>query len=40
MKSDYPGVKWTVKKTYGLDPVRLSDEVKKTTDALIQGVAW
>jgi hypothetical protein len=40
LKSDYPSVNWTVKKTYGLNPVRLSDEEKTTTDALIQGVAW
>jgi hypothetical protein len=40
LKSDYPTVNWTVKKTYGTDPVELSDEEMKTTDALIQGVAW
>jgi hypothetical protein len=40
LKTDYPNVRWTVKKTYGLNPVRLSDEEKKTTDALVQGVAW
>jgi hypothetical protein len=40
LKTDYPNVHWTVKKTYGLNPVRLSDEEKKTTDALVQGVAW
>ena len=40
LKSDYPDVNWTVKKTYGTNPVELSDEEMKTTDALIQGVAW
>jgi hypothetical protein len=40
LKSDYPNVHWTVKKTYGTDPVELSDEEMKTTDGLIQGVAW
>jgi hypothetical protein len=40
LKSDYPNVHWTVKKTYGTDPMELSDEELKTTDALIQGVAW
>jgi hypothetical protein len=40
LKSDYPNVRWTVKKTYGTDPVELSDEEMKTTDGLIQGVAW
>lgn len=40
LKSDYPGANWAVKKTYGTFPVRLSDEEIKTTDAVIQGVAW
>ena len=40
LKSDYPNVKWRVKKTYGTDPVRLSDEEMKTADALIQAVCW
>jgi len=40
LKNDYPGVNWTLKKTYGINPVRLSEEEIKTTDALIQGVAW
>ena len=40
LKTDYPQVSWTVKKTYGLNPVRLSDEERRTTDALVQGVAW
>lgn len=40
LKSDYPKVNWRIKKTYGVFPVRLSDEEMKTTDALIQGVAW
>jgi hypothetical protein len=40
LKSDYPGVNWVMKKTYGINPVKLTDEEIKTTDALIQGVAW
>ena len=40
LKSDYPNVNWTVKKTYGTDPIELTEEEKKTTDGLIQGVAW
>ncbi len=40
LKSDYPNVNWTVKKTYGTNPIELSEEEMKTTDALIQGVAW
>jgi hypothetical protein len=40
LKSDYSTVNWTVKKTYGLSPVMLSDEELKTTHAVIQGVLW
>ena len=40
LKSDYPNVNWTVKKTYNINPVRLSQEERKTTDALILGVCW
>ena len=40
LKSDYPDVNWTIKKTYGIDPVRLSDEEMKTCDGLVLGVAW
>jgi len=40
LKTDYPNVNWMVKKTYGTDPVELTEEEMKTTDALIQGVAW
>ena len=40
LKSDYPGVNWSVKKTYSTHPIVLSDEELKTTDAVIQGVAW
>ena len=40
LKSDYPNVNWKVKKTYGVDPVPLSDEEMKTADALIQAVCW
>ena len=40
LKSDYPNVNWMVKKTYGTDPVELTEEEIKTTDGLIQGVAW
>lgn len=40
LKTDYPNVNWTLKKTYGISPVLLSDEEKRSTDALIQGVAW
>jgi hypothetical protein len=40
LKIGYPNVNWTVKKTYGTNPIELTDEEKKSTDALIQGVAW
>jgi len=36
----YPNVNWTTKKTYNINPVRLSDEEMKTTDAVILGVCW
>lgn len=40
LKMDYPDVNWTVKKTYGVDPVRLTQEELKTTDGVIMGVCW
>lgn len=40
LKTDYSTVNWTIKKTYGLFPVQLSDEEMKTTHAVIQGVLW
>lgn len=40
LKSDYTSVNWTIKKTYGLSPIQLSDEELKTTHAVIQGVLW
>ena len=41
LKSAYPNVNWRTKKSYG-PPVggALSDEEIRTSDALIQGVAW
>ncbi len=40
LKAEYPQVNWTVKKTYGIIPVELSEEEMKTTDAVILGVCW
>lgn len=40
LKMDYPNVNWTVKKSYTPNPVRLSEEEMKTTDAVILGVCW
>jgi len=40
LKKDYPNVNWTVKKGYTPNPTPLSEEEKKTTDAVILGVCW
>ncbi len=40
LKTDYPNVNWTVKKTYFITPFELSEEERKTTDAVILGVCW
>ena len=40
LKMDYPNINWKVKKTYGINPIPLSDEEMKTADGLIQGVSW
>lgn len=40
LKMDYPDVDWKTKKTYGIDPLRLSEEEMKTADGLIQAVCW
>lgn len=40
LKSDFPDVNWTTKKTYGIDPVRLTEEEMKTTEGVIMGVCW
>ena len=40
LKTRYPEVDWKIKKTYGINPVRLSEEEMKTCEALIQGVSW
>jgi len=40
LKSDYPNVNWTVKKGYTPTPIQLSEEERKTTDAVILGVCW
>lgn len=40
LKADYPAVKWKIKKTYTIEPVRLSDEEMKTADGLIQAICW
>jgi hypothetical protein len=40
LKSDYPNVNWVTKKTYGINPVRMSEEEMKTADGMILGVCW
>jgi hypothetical protein len=40
LKGDYPNVNWTVKKTYFITPFQLSEEERKTTDAVILGICW
>jgi hypothetical protein len=40
LKSDYPNVNWKVKKTYGIDPVQMTEEEMKTADGLIQAICW
>ncbi len=40
LKSDFPEVNWTMKKTYMISPVRLTEEERKTTDGVILGMCW
>ena len=40
LKGDFPDVNWTMKKTFMINPVKLSEEERKTTDAVILGVCW
>jgi hypothetical protein len=40
LKADYPNTNWSVKKRYHIVPMELSEEEKKTTDAVILGVCW
>jgi len=40
LKGEYPDVNWTVKKTYNITPIQLSEEERKTTEAVILGVCW
>jgi len=40
LKAEHPNVNWTVKKRYHIVPLKLSEEERKTTDAVILGVCW
>ena len=39
-KIDYPNINWTVKKRFHIVPLELTEEERKTTDAVILGVCW
>ena len=39
-KSEFPEVNWTMKKGYTPRPIPLTEEERKTTDAVILGVCW
>ena len=40
LKMDYPSVNWTIKKRFHIVPMQLSEEERKTTDAVILGICW
>ena len=40
IRAAYPKVNWTMKRSYTPVPVRLSDEERKTTDAVVLAVSW
>ncbi|MBI2851028.1 MAG: hypothetical protein HYX80_08340 [Chloroflexi bacterium] len=40
LKGDFPDTNWTMKKGYTPTPVQLTEEERKTTDAVILGVCW
>ena len=40
LKIDYPDVNWTVNKRFNITPMQLTEEERKTTDAVILGVTW
>jgi hypothetical protein len=40
LKTDYPDVNWTVNKRYNITPLQLTEEERKTTDAVILGITW
>jgi hypothetical protein len=40
LKSDFSNVNWKIKKTYSIDPVRMSEEEMKGCDGLIQAICW
>jgi hypothetical protein len=40
LKMHYPDVNWTVKKRFHIVPMELTEEERKTTDAVILGICW
>ena len=40
LKSEYPDVNWTVNKVFNITPKELTEEERKTTDAVILGITW
>ena len=40
LKGDFPNTNWTRKMGYTPSPVPLTEEERKTTDAVILGVCW
>ena len=40
LKTDFPEVNWTVNKVFNITPRQLTEEERKTTDAVILGVTW
>ena len=40
LKGDYPDTNWTVHKGYTIRPVEMTEEERKTTDAVILGICW
>ena len=40
LRERYPSVNWTMKKSYMPNPLQMTDEEIKTTDAVILGVCW
>jgi hypothetical protein len=40
LKEAYPKVHWTSKKSYTPTPIRLTEEERKHTDAVILAVSW
>ncbi len=40
LKAKYTNTDWKIKRTWGINPVPLSDEELKTCDGLIMAVCW